>query len=650
MRRSYGVTHLLLPALTWSIASIALCVGTAGGDEPPAASPATAASGAAGATVDFERDVRPIFAQHCFLCHGKEEQESDFRLDRPEDALKGGENGVAILPGKADDSPLVQRIASTDPDVRMPPKGDRLSADAVVLIRHWVEQGAKFPAAAAGAPSGTGQWALRPLVRPPVPQIGVTPATAAGAAVNSIDAFILAKLAERGLAPSGPADRRTLLRRLSIDLTGLPPTPEEFAAFVADTSPDAYLRQVDRLLASPRYGERWARHWIDVVHFAETHGNDQDRPRPNAWPYRDYLIRALNEDKPYARFVEEQVAGDALFPEDPQATVALGFLASGPWDESALMSIQDDTIDRKMGQVIDRDDMITTVMSTVSSATVHCARCHNHKFDPITQADYYALQAVFAGVDRTERPFDTSAAVGLRRKELTKRKQELQTQPAAWFADPAQQSLAAQIEPKLDRNLEAWRVLTPIAFQAANGSVGVAQSDGSLLFSGPRPETETYTYTFEGDFRGTTAIQLDALADPSLPAKGPGRQDNGNFHLSEINVTISPGAEGKAMPLPIAGATADYNQGGWGIERAIDGIDSTAWGIYPEVSKSHTAIFVLKEPIALEGLSQLTVVLKQLHGAGHLIGRPRLSVDRRREPWSRQADPDRTDDRAGYGP
>ena len=181
-----------------------------------------------------------------------------------------------------------------------------------------------------------------------------------------------------------------MIRRLSFDLLGLPPDTREVARFLGDPSPDAYERLVDRLLASPHYGERWARHWMDLVHFAETHGHDQDRIRPNAWPYRDYLIDSFNRDTPYARFVQEQVAADALFPDEPRLAVAQGMLAAGPWDESSLRDIRDDSIDRLIGHYIDRDDMVTTVMSTFASATVHCARCHDHKFDPISQEDYYA--------------------------------------------------------------------------------------------------------------------------------------------------------------------------------------------------------------------------------------------------------------------
>ncbi len=223
---------------------------------------------------------------------------------------------------------------------------------------------------------------------------------------------------EHGLKPAAEADRRTLIRRLSFDLLGLPPAPEEVKRFLNDPAHDAYERLVNRLLASPQYGERAARYWMDLVHFAETHGHDQDRIRPNAWPYRDYLIASFNRDIPYARFVQEQVAADGLFPDEPALAVAQGMLAAGPWDESSLRDIRDDSIDRLIGYYIDRDDMVTTVMSTFTSTTVHCTRCHDHKFDPITQEDYYGLQAVFAGVDKAERGYDAEPAIARQRREL----------------------------------------------------------------------------------------------------------------------------------------------------------------------------------------------------------------------------------------
>lgn len=232
-------------------------------------------------------------------------------------------------------------------------------------------------------------WAYAPLRSPQIPE-------AEAEVFQPVDAFIREQLQTRGLKPSPEADRSTLLRRIHWDLIGLPPSPSDYQRFLADESPQAYEREIDRLLASPRYGERWARHWMDVVHFAETHGHDQDRIREQAWPYRDYLVEAFNSDRPYGRFIEEQVAGDVLYPDRPEATVALGMIAAGPWDESSLRDIREDTLDRQLGRYVDRDDMISTVFSVFNSTTVHCARCHDHKFDPIPQTDYYALQAVFS--------------------------------------------------------------------------------------------------------------------------------------------------------------------------------------------------------------------------------------------------------------
>jgi len=274
-------------------------------------------------------------------------------------------------------------------------------------------------AAEAGA-----HWSLKPLARVEVPAVknAAWPQT-------PVDHFVLAALESRKMQPSVPAEKPALLRRAYLNLIGLPPTPEEQAAFAADHSPAAFAGVIDRLLARPEYGERWARHWLDTAHYAETHGHDQDRPRTNAWPYRDYVIGSLNGDKPYAQFVEEQIAGDALAPEDPRAIAAMGFLATGPWDESSLRDIRDDTIDRQIARYIDRDDMVATVMNTFVSTTVQCARCHDHKFDPVPQKEYYSLQAVFAATDKANRPYDPDPAIHRKRKELSAQRSELARAP-----------------------------------------------------------------------------------------------------------------------------------------------------------------------------------------------------------------------------
>jgi hypothetical protein len=245
-------------------------------------------------------------------------------------------------------------------------------------------------------------WSLRELVRPRVPTV-----KDCSWVRTPVDAFILAGLEAKGLQPSPSADKQTLIRRVTYDLHGLPPTPEEIDAFLGDTSPDAYEKLIDCLLASPRYGERWGRHWLDVVHYGDTHGYDKDKRRDHAWPYRDYVIHSLNSDTPYSRFIQEQVAGDVLFPQDPGGIVATGFIAAGPWDFVGHVELREGTVEKEKTRLLDRDDMVANTMSTFISLTVQCARCHDHKFDPIPKKDYYRLQAVFAGIDRADRPYAT---------------------------------------------------------------------------------------------------------------------------------------------------------------------------------------------------------------------------------------------------
>lgn len=304
----------------------------------------------------------------------------------------------------------------------MPP---HLSRSLLLLATVLVLATASSPAADLPPPAGrrVDWWSLRPLSRPAVPR---PPAQDAARVRNPIDAFILAKLRAKGLSPSPEADRRTLIRRLYFDLVGLPPAPEDVDAFVADPDERAYEKLVDRLLASPQYGERWARHWLDVVHYGETHGYDKDKPRPNAWPYRDYVIRALNNDKPYGRFVQEQVAGDVLFPDTRDGIEALGFIAAGPWDFIGHAEVPETKIDGKVARHLDRDDMVSNTINTFASLTVQCAQCHNHKFDPIPQEDYYSLQAVFAALDRADKLYDASPAVARRRSLLTARLRDLE--------------------------------------------------------------------------------------------------------------------------------------------------------------------------------------------------------------------------------
>ncbi|GMU93542.1 MAG: hypothetical protein AMXMBFR4_26000 [Candidatus Hydrogenedentota bacterium] len=375
-----------------------------------------ALSGSSQAEIDFNYEIRPILAKNCFVCHGPDDakRKAGLRVDTDENMYSTTRSGlVPVVPANRGSSELYRRVNAADAHDRMPPvdSGKSLSAAEIELIGKWIDEGAKWDL----------HWAFKPIQRPTVPNVND-----ATWPRNDIDRFILARLETEGLEPSPEADRRTLIRRLSYDLLGLPPAPDEIGSFLADASPDAYEQLVDRMLASPRYGERWARHWLDVVHYGDTHGYDKDKRRPNAWPYRDYVIESLNADKPYGRFAREQIAGDVLFPGDPNAVIATGFVAAGPWDFVGHVELREGTTDKKITRLLDRDDMVMNTMTTFASVTVHCARCHNHKFDPISQQEYYGLQAVFAGVDRADRPVDADPAVFVQRVGLMSEKREIE--------------------------------------------------------------------------------------------------------------------------------------------------------------------------------------------------------------------------------
>ena len=367
----------------------------------------------------FREDVAPLLEERCFPCHDGEQSKGDLSFEASE--LRED----LITPGDPEGSLLLEVVSGADPE--MPKGADPLTEDELGVLRDWVEAGGVWVDGEVGSRRW---WSLQPLkhVTPPhPPALSLTEEAAwQDWMQDPLDAFILKELRARGLKPSPEANPRTLLRRLHFDLVGLPPTPEELKAFLTDKSPDAYEHEVDRLLASPRYGERWARHWLDVVHYADTHGYDKDKTRPNAWPYRDWVIRALNEDKPYADFVAEQLAGDVLYEDDPSAVVATGMLAAGPWDYVGHVELREGTVDKKKTRNLDRDDVVTNVFSSFQSLTVHCARCHDHKFDPITQAEYYDLQSVFAGIERAEREYDADPEIGALRAALVGERDALQ--------------------------------------------------------------------------------------------------------------------------------------------------------------------------------------------------------------------------------
>ena len=405
--------------------------------------------------IDFAKDVAPILETRCVRCHSGEKSKGGLSLSTKSGFVKGGDSGVIVVPGKPGESEIVRLVSGIKP--AMPVEGPPLSAREVAVLREWITAGAEWPETLnlrERAVAGGDWWAVRPVQRPVVPAGDVRVEGQAGAwSRNEIDRFVAAKMVEvgqaedrrtahprplspqgrgegskrgdaltpspDGLTPSPEADRRTLIRRLSFDLHGLPPTPDEVAAFEGDRDPRAYEALVDRLLESPHYGERWARHWLDVAHYADTHGFERDQRRDHAWRYRDWVIRAINADQPYDEFLRDQIAGDVLRPDDPAAVIATGFLAAGPWDFVGQAETKSEVL-KRAARADDLDDLVTQVMTAACGVTVNCARCHDHKLDPIPTRDYYGLWAVFAGVKRGERDVSPSEV-----RELAARKQSL---------------------------------------------------------------------------------------------------------------------------------------------------------------------------------------------------------------------------------
>ncbi len=369
---------------------------TATAETPPSAPP-----------VDFVRDIKPILAAHCYDCHGARKQKADLRLDNRSDAFNaGGPDGKVIVPGRSGQSSLFKRVTAPDPDDRMPQKAEPLSAVEIARLKDWIDRGAVWPAgvddAAPTNSVGLGMvitakdrtfWSFQPVRRVAPPAV-----KHAAWVTSPVDAFILAKLESEGLAPAPPASKRELIRRVTFDLTGLPPTPDELAAFLNDRSPHAYEKVVDRLLDSSAYGERWGQHWLDVVRYAETEGFEYDNPTPDSWRFRDFVIRALNEDLPFDRFVTAQLAGDEIAPDDREMQTAAGFHRLGAVRRNA----------GNQAVTGSRNEILTERTDIIGSAflglTLGCARCHDHKFDPIRQRDYYQMQAFLASSQERDVP------------------------------------------------------------------------------------------------------------------------------------------------------------------------------------------------------------------------------------------------------
>lgn len=592
--------------------------------------------GAALADVDFARDVRPILSENCFQCHGPDDaaRQADLRLDTHEGLLERTGDEAVVTPGDPARSLLFRRIVAADPDERMPPPDSKrvLTPAEIETIRKWIERGAEWRE----------HWSLRPLTRPDVPQV-----SRPDWRLNPIDAFVLAKLEREGLAPAPEAEPFRLLRRVTLDLTGLPPTPAETAAFLADNAPDAYERLVDRLLASPAFGERMAWDWLDAARYADSNGYQGDRER-TMWPWRDWVVEAFNRNLPYDEFTIDQLAGDLRPGAAFEQRLATGFCRNHMINGEGGRIPEENRVDYVM-------DMTETMGTVWLGLTLNCCRCHDHKFDPLTRRDYYGLFAFF-----NQTPVNGGGG-------------DPQTPPVLTVYSEEQQSRLAQIEEQLRRvevglrsraeelaqvqseweagrrvELEqtAWTILLPTQAAAERQTLHVLP-DGSVLAGGPLADQDAYTVSAAAAPGRIAAVRLEALRHESLTQNSLSRADSGNFVLTDFRATLqtpapaTPGEPGVA-PLVFRAAQATFEQGEHKAATAIDDNPQTGWAVWEGriVDREQAAVFLLREPVEAPPGSTLTFHLR--HDSPHVrhnLGRFRLSVTAAADPPATVGEP-----------
>ncbi|GIW88507.1 MAG: hypothetical protein KatS3mg108_2831 [Isosphaeraceae bacterium] len=580
----------------------------------------------------FESKVRPILVERCYECHAVTAKtvRGGLLLDSRPTTLAGGDSGPAIEPGNPDDSLLIQAIRYDDPVLRMPPKGKLPDAEIATLV-DWVKRGAPDPrieAPSTAAPNAEKpvlsleqarqHWAFQPLkdVEPPSVQNATWCRT-------PIDRFILAKLEAHQLSPAPEADRRTLLRRAAFDLVGLPPTPEQAAAFLENPAPDAFEHLVDRLLDNPGYGERWARHWLDLARWAESHGFEHDYDRPTAYTYRDFVIEALNRDLPYNTFVQWQLAGDELDPQNPLALAATGFLGAG----THSTQITKNQVEKERYDEL--DDMLATTGTAFLGLTLGCARCHDHKYDPISSRDYYRMLATFTTTVRTEVNLIPNEAEFEQARARHQRDQAFyQTQLDRFERDELPARLAAWESHRSGPNTPPrWVVLEPSKLESQAGASFTRLPDGSFFVEGPNADADVYTLTAACDLADITALRIEALADDRLPHHGPGRAANGNFALTQITLQAGPRfGIGMTVSPRLINAKATFEQTGFPASAAIDDDPRSGWAIDPQIGRDQAAVFEVGQVLRTDSGSTLTISLAFNNNAGHNLGRFRIAV------------------------
>ena len=587
--------------------------------------------------VDFTSEIEPIFRAKCYECHGEQQQLGQLRLDSRAVAMAAGPSGNRIVPHSADSSSIYQRVAGLGAGNRMP-MGGQLSDDEIALIKTWIEAGAVWPDASGSQNGLSRHWAFVPPERPAQPVLRV-----GERAANPIDSFVLAKLESEGLAPSPRASRETLLRRLSLDLIGLPPSIEDTEQFVADTAAGAYERLVERLLASPHYGERWGRIWLDAARYADSDGFEKDKPR-QVWFYRDWVVNALNADMPYDRFIVEQIAGDLLPGASQEQLVATGFLRNSMINAEGGANPEQ----FRMEAMFDRMDAIG---KAVLGLTVQCAQCHDHKFDPISQRDYYRMfafinnshestQSVYTPDEEMVRN-EIFSAISTTEEGLRERSPDWRDKMAAWAR------AEATTQPK-------WTVLDT-HIKLGSGEKYDVLPDKSILARGYAPTRSVVSP--EGRLEPGTikAFRLELLQDPRLPLGGPGRSFLGTAALTEFEIEVAPESKPKAWKkLAISSATADVNPSISWVDQflfpdkeskrrvlgdvgfAIDGFAMSAWSIDAgpgRRNKPRKAVFQLAEPLEIDEPLLVKFNLSMQHGGWNSddnqslnLGRYRLSA------------------------
>ncbi len=616
------------------LSALVLALTAAGSSfaEPPVA-PDHAEKMARGQEI-FMKSVRALLTDKCLRCHGGEKTRSGLNLSSREGLLKGGDKGPVVVVGRSKESRLFQYVAHLDKPA-MPPKEDKLPDAAVAQLAAWIDDGAPYDKPLIGktvvkkpmrvTDEDRRYWAFLPLQRPPEPAI-----KNAAWRRTPIDSFVLAKLEEKGLTPNAPAGRRKLIRRAYFDLLGLPPAPEEVEAFVADPDPAAYDKLIDRLLDNPHYGERWARHWLDLAHYADSHGYEQDYDRPTAYFYRDFVIKAFNQDLPYDTFVKWQLAGDEFAPDNPLALTATGFLGCGTHaTQITLNQVEKERYD-------ELDDIVRTTGTTFLGLTIGCARCHDHKYDPIPTRDYYRMLSTFTTTVRSDMAIDfhpeatkaARAAFDAEQSRLVEARTKYETDRLPAKLD----RWLASRERKRPEKAPRWAILDVDA-KSRGGATFTKLADGSVRAGGKNADFDVYTFTARTTLKGITAVRLEALADPSMVKGGPGRAANGNFDLTDFRVKAAPlTGQGAPVTVKLVHPKATFEQKGLPVAAAIDGDKKSGWAVDPEFGKDHAAVFETESDVGFDGGALLTFTMEFSGNNGHNIGRPRLSVSTAARP------------------